>query len=158
MRRNRLRSFTIDAENEEEYIKEYEKIKSRLSQMNFNKNQIQGKINEDDEDDLCYKKHKSDFNLNDSNEDNYSDLGANNNEDEDNLIYENDEILKHGEEAITKKENSEEQGIEILVNFLKSDVDKIFLKSLNIFIFSLIRKFFLCTIPASFVSCITIDG
>ena len=36
MRRNRMRSYTIDAENEEEFIKEYDRIqKSRLSQLNF---------------------------------------------------------------------------------------------------------------------------
>ena len=125
MRRNRLRSFAIDAENEEEYIKEYEKTKSRLSQMVF-KNRIQEKINEDDKDDLGYQKKQksSDLNFNDSYEDDYFDLGSNNNndDDEDNLLYENDEILKNGEEAITNKENSEEKGIEILLNFLKKTI------------------------------------
>ena len=125
MRRNRLRSFAIDAENEEEYIKEYEKTKSRLSQMVF-KNRIQEKINEDDKDDLGYQKKQksSDLNFNDSYEDDYFGLGSNNNndDDEDNLLYENDEILKNGEEAITNKENSEEKGIEILLNFLKKTI------------------------------------
>ena len=41
MRRNRLRSYTIDAENEEDYIKQYEMTKSRLSQLIFEKNKIQ---------------------------------------------------------------------------------------------------------------------
>ena len=36
MRRNRMRSYTIDAENEEEYIQEYDRLrKSRLSELNF---------------------------------------------------------------------------------------------------------------------------
>ena len=46
MRRARNRFYTIDAENEEEFIKEFENIKrSRLSQLNFEENQE----NEDDE-------------------------------------------------------------------------------------------------------------
>ena len=56
MRRNRMRSFTIYGENEEEYIKEYEKTKSRLSQMIFNKNEIKESLQEDEEDDLGFQK------------------------------------------------------------------------------------------------------
>ena len=40
MRRNRMRSVTIDAEDEEDFIQQYEKSKSRLSQINFEKNEI----------------------------------------------------------------------------------------------------------------------
>jgi hypothetical protein len=36
-----MRSFTIDAEDEEDFIQQYEKSKSRLSQINFEKNEIQ---------------------------------------------------------------------------------------------------------------------
>ena len=58
MRRNRLRSYTIDAENEEDYIKQYEMTKSRLSQLIFEKNKIQEQIPETEEDDLGYLKKK----------------------------------------------------------------------------------------------------
>ena len=56
MRRNRMRSYTIDAENEEEYIAEYDRIqKSRLSQIAFDQ-----KILEDEEEDgLSFNKHKN---------------------------------------------------------------------------------------------------
>ena len=37
MRRNRMRSFTIDAENEEDFIKQCEKSKSHLSEKLFKK-------------------------------------------------------------------------------------------------------------------------
>ena len=50
MRRNRMRSFTIDAENEEDFIKQYEKSKSHLSEMNFRKKQEQGNNIKDEED------------------------------------------------------------------------------------------------------------
>ena len=56
MRRNRMRSYTIDAENEEEFIKEYEKTKSRLSQMTFKNKEIKESIPEDEEDELNFQK------------------------------------------------------------------------------------------------------
>ena len=58
MRRNRMRSYTIDAENEEEFIKEYEKTKSRLSQMTFKNKEIKESIPEDEEDELNFQKLK----------------------------------------------------------------------------------------------------
>ena len=59
MRRNRMRSFTIDAENEEEFIKEYEKAKkSRLSQLNFVEKNEDGRISEVDEEELSPTKKK----------------------------------------------------------------------------------------------------
>ena len=111
MRRNRMRSVTIDAEDEEDFIQQYEKSKSRLSQINFKKNEIQEKIPEDEDDDLGYqKKKKSNFITNDSEEGDYSDLGALNNDDDEELLgvdYENDDIIKDEEDIIIKKENSD---------------------------------------------------
>ena len=93
MRRNRMRSFTIYGENEEEYIKEYEKTKSRLSQMIFNKNEIKESLQEDEEDDLGFQKKQS-FHFNNLDEEDDSDLGALNNDDDEELIgheYDNQE-------------------------------------------------------------------
>ena len=126
MRRNRIRSVTIDAEDEEDFIQQYEKSKSRLSQINFKKNEIQEKIPEDEDDDLSYqKKKKSNFITNDSEEGDYSDLGALNNDDDEELLgvdYENDDIIKDEEDIIIKKENSDEKGIEVLVTYLKNTI------------------------------------
>ena len=126
MRRNRMRSFTIDAEDEEDFIQQYEKSKSRLSQINFEKNEIQEKMSEEEDDDLNYqKKKKSTFQINDSEEADYSDLGAiNNDEDEElyGLDYENDDIIKDEEDITIKKENSDEKGIEVLVTYLKNTI------------------------------------
>ena len=116
MRRNRMRSYTIDAENEEEFIKEYEKTKSRLSQMTFKNKEIKESIPEDEEDELNFqKKPKLSFHLSENDEDNDSDLGVINNDDDEDLLgadCEND----------IKQEHSEEKGIGILVNFLKTSV------------------------------------
>ena len=116
MRRNRMRSYTIDAENEEEFIKEYEKTKSRLSQMTFKNKEIKESIPEDEEDELNFqKKQKLSFHLSENDEDNDSDLGVINNDDDEDLLgadCEND----------IKQEHSEEKGIGILVNFLKTSV------------------------------------
>ena len=116
MRRNRMRSYTIDAENEEEFIKEYEKTKSRLSQMTFKNKEIKESIPEDEEDELNFqKKPKLSFHLSENDEDNDSDLGSINNDDDEDLLgadCEND----------IKQEHSEEKGIGILVNFLKTSV------------------------------------
>ena len=116
MRRNRLRSYTIDAENEEEFIKEYEKTKSRLSQMIFKSKEIKESIPEDEEEELNYqKKPKLSFHIDENDEDNDSDLGAINNYDDEDLLgpeYEND----------TKPEHPEDKGIGILVNFLKTSI------------------------------------
>ena len=126
MRRNRIRSVTIDAEDEEDFIQQYEKSKSRLSQLNFKKNEIQEKIPEDEDDDLGYqKKKKSNFITNDSEEGDYSDLGALNNDDDEELLgvdYENEDIFKNEEDIIIKKENSDEKGIEVLVTYLKNTI------------------------------------
>ena len=125
MRRNRMRSVTIDAEDKEDFIQQYEKSKSRLSQLNFEKNKIQEKIPEED-DDLGYQKKKKSISLlNDSEEGDYSDLGALNNDDDEELLgvdYENDDIIKDEEDIIIKKENSDEKGIEVLVTYLKNTI------------------------------------
>ena len=120
-----MRSVTIDAEDEEDFIQQYEKSKSRLSQLNFEKNKIQEKIPEED-DDLGYQKKKKSISLlNDSEEGDYSDLGALNNDDDEELLgvdYENDDIIKDEEDIIIKKENSDEKGIEVLVTYLKNTI------------------------------------
>ena len=121
-----MRSVTIDAEDEEDFIQQYEQSKSRLSQLNFKKNEIQEKIPEDEDDDLGYqKKKKSNFITNYSEEGDYSDLGALNNDDDEELLgvdYENDDIIKDEEDIIIKKENSDEKGIEVLVTYLKNTI------------------------------------
>ena len=135
MRRTRNRFFTIDAQNEEEFIKEYENMKkSRLSEMNFQKNSA---YNADEvigsEEDLLSSK-KPGFKLtNSDSDDGYEGLGAGGglgvgggiDEDEDNLgqIYEDDEILR-GEEGIiaNQKQNIEEKGLEMLCLYLKNSV------------------------------------
>ena len=117
MRRTRMRYYSIDAKNKEEFLKECEIIKSRLSKKIFEKNEIKESIPEDEEDNLGFqKKPKLSFHFNDSEED--SDLGAINNDDDEELLgiqYENEEINN-------RKERNEEKGIDILVNFLKSSV------------------------------------
>ena len=111
-----MRSFTIYGENEEEYIKEYEKTKSRLSQMIFNKNEIKESLQEDEEDDLGFQKKQS-FHFNNLDEEDDSDLGALNNDDDEDLIgYEYD-----NQENITK-DNTGDKGIEILVSYLKTSI------------------------------------
>ena len=135
MRRARNRFFTIDAQNEEEFIKEYENMKkSRLSEMNFQKNSA---YNADEvigsEEDLLSSK-KPGFKLtNSDSDDGYEGLGAGGglgvgggiDEDEDNLgqIYEDDEILR-GEEGMipNQKQNIEEKGLEMLCLYLKNSV------------------------------------
>ena len=135
MRRTRNRFFTIDAQNEEEFIKEYENMKkSRLSEMNFQKNSA---YNADEvigsEEDLLSSK-KPGFKLtNSDSDDGYEGLGAEGglgvgggiDEDEDNLgqIYEDDEILRGEEGMITnQKQNIEEKGLEMLCLYLKNSV------------------------------------
>ena len=114
MKRNRLRSFTIDAENKEEFIKEYEKEKSRLSKINFTKEQIPESIHEDEEDNLGNPKNsKLSFHFNNL-EDEDSDLGE--------INYDDEEDLLRTEEANIKAKKNEERGIDILVNFLKTSI------------------------------------
>ena len=123
-----MRSYTIDAENEEEFIAEYDRIqKSRLSKIAFDH-----KILEDEEEDgLSFNKHK---NEEEDDGDEYCGLGAAKYEvdedDEDNLglgkdNYDEDDILKESEEDLIKKENNEEKGLEILYYYLKSSINEI---------------------------------
>ena len=129
-RRTRNRYYTIDAENEEEYIKEYEKMKkSRLSELNFQQKSKEYsssiQYNEQDEEGLSLKKSFNNESI--DSDDDYSGLGGKGlNEDEDNLggIYEDDEILK-GDESLIKNQNNqniEEKGIEMLCYYLKNSV------------------------------------
>ena len=63
-----MRSYTIDAENEEDFIKEYEKIKrSRLSKLNFEEKEENDKISEVEEEECLSpkKKRKISFHFND---------------------------------------------------------------------------------------------
>ena len=115
MRRTRMRYYSIDAKNKEEFLKECEITKSRLSKKIFEKNEIKESIPEDEEDNLGFqKKPKLSFHFNDSEED--SDLGAINNDDDEELLG-----IQY-EEINNRKERNEEKGIDILVNFLKSSV------------------------------------
>ena len=134
MRRNRMRSYTIDAENEEEFIKEYERIRrSRLSKLNFEeKEKNEERIIEDDEEDsLAFNKPKNLLKENNSgDEDDYGGLGVINDEEdeEDNLgkdNYDEDDIFKGSEDDLIKRENNEEKGIEILYYYLKSSISEI---------------------------------
>ena len=132
MRRNRMRSYTIDAENEEEFIKEYDRMqKSRLSQLNFDEKIKNEEILEDEEEDgLSFHKQKK---LNNSGEeDEYSGLGGTLNgydeDEEDNLgkdNYDEEDILKESEDDLIKIENNEERGIEILCYYLKNSIIEI---------------------------------
>ena len=132
-RRARNRYFTIDAQNEEEYIKEYENMKkSRLSEINFQKNLNQNcpkeQCDEIEEESHSPKKSKQylSFENEDSDED-YLGVGAKDglDEDEDCLgqAYEEDDILK-GEESLIKNQNVnvEEKGIDMLCYYLKNSV------------------------------------
>ena len=120
MRRNRQRYLTIDAKNAEEYLKEYEKSKSHLSEKLFKKKEITETIKEEEEDNLGTQRQLSSyFHINNfENEDGDSDLGAFNNEDDEELIRNE---YEKGDENI-KKAGIEETGIDILVNFLKTSI------------------------------------
>ena len=126
MRRNRMRSMTIDAENEEDFIRQYDKAKNNSSKQILYKKENKENIDEDEDDELTdNKKPKESFNVKEIDEDEYSDLGAINNDDEEELLgneYENDDVLKYGEDYIIKKENNDEKGIEVLVAYLKSTI------------------------------------
>ena len=126
MRRKRMRSMTIDAENEEDFIRQYDKAKNNSSKQILYKKENKENINKDEDDELTdNKKPKESFNVKEIDEDEYSDLGAINNDDEEELLgneYENDDVLKYGEDYIIKKENNDEKGIEVLVAYLKSTI------------------------------------
>ena len=126
MRRNRMRSMTIDAENEEDFIRQYDKAKNNSSRQILYKKENKENIDKDEDDELTdNKKPKESFNVKEIDEDEYSDLGAINNDDEEELLgneYENDDVLKYGEDYIIKKENNDEKGIEVLVAYLKSTI------------------------------------
>ena len=126
MRRNRMRSMTIDAENEEDFIRQYDKAKNNSSKQILYKKENKENIDKDEDDELTdNKKPKESFNVKEIDEDEYSDLGAINNDDEEELFgneYENDDVLKYGEDYIIKKENNDEKGIEVLVAYLKSTI------------------------------------
>ena len=121
-----MRSYTIDAENEEEYIKEYERIrKSRLSELNFKEKNNDEGILESEEDPL---KPKINSNLNDL-DDEYSGLGGFKEEDEEDYLakdnYDDSDIIKDSEDEIIKKENNEEKGIELLCYYLKNSINEL---------------------------------
>ena len=130
-RRTRNRYYTIDAENEEEFIKEYENMKkSRLSELNFQKNSNEKTSPNyiEQEESLSPRKSKKSLNFADIDSDeDYLGLGTKPglDDDEDCLgrIYEEDDILK-GEETLIKNQNQnvEEKGIEMLCYYLKNSV------------------------------------
>ena len=121
-----MRSMTIDAENEEDFIRQYDKAKNNSSKQILYKKENKENIDKDEDDELTdNKKPKESFNVKEIDEDEYSDLGAINNDDEEELLgneYENDDVLKYGEDYIIKKENNDEKGIEVLVAYLKSTI------------------------------------
>lgn len=127
-----MRSYTIDAETEDEFIQEYEKTKkSRLSRMNFEEKEDNGRISEVDEEEALSprKPKKKSFHYNDCDEDDdYSGLGCviNNDDDDDEDMLgqelDDDEIIKESEDSLIKKDNNEEKGIEILCYYLKTSV------------------------------------
>ena len=121
-----MRSMTIDAENEEDFIRQYDKAKNNSSKQILYTKENKENIDQDEDDELTdNKKPKESFNVKEIDEDEYSDLGAINNDDEEELLeneYENDDVLKYGENYIIKKENNDEKGIEVLVAYLKSTI------------------------------------
>ena len=130
MRRTRNRYYTIDAQNEEEFIKEYDNMKkSRLSEMNFKqKSKEDNPPIEQEEESSSPRKQKPFLNIgNSDSEDDYLGVcrksGLDEDEDAFGQIYEDDEILK-GEESLIKNQNqnSEEKGLEMLCFYLKNSV------------------------------------
>ena len=131
MRRYRNRYFTIEAENQEEFIKEFEKNKkSRLSKLNFENKENDEKLQEiEEEESLSQNKNKNTFNFNDAyDDDEYSGLGANkyldDDDEEDNLGVDlnEDDLIRDSEDSFIKKENNEEKGLEILCYYLKNSI------------------------------------
>ena len=130
MRRTRNRYYTIDAQTEEEFIKEYDNMKkSRLSEMNFKqKSKEDNPPIEQEEESSSPRKQKPFLNIgNSDSEDDYLGVcrksGLDEDEDAFGQIYEDDEILK-GEESLIKNQNqnSEEKGLEMLCYYLKNSV------------------------------------
>ena len=131
MRRYRNRYFTIEAENQEEFIKEFEKNKkSRLSKLNFENKENGEKLQEiEEEESLSQNKNKNTFNFNDVyDDDEYSGLGANkyldDDDEEDNLGVDlnEEDLIRDSEDSFIKKENNEEKGLEILCYYLKNTI------------------------------------
>ena len=131
MRRYRNRYFTIEAENQEEFIKEFEKNKkSRLSKLNFENKENDEKLQEiEEEESLSQNKNKNTFNCNDAyDDDEYSGLGANkyldDDDEEDNLGVDlnEEDLIRDSEDSFIKKENNEEKGLEILCYYLKNTI------------------------------------
>ena len=128
-RRTRSRYYTIDAENEEDFIKEYENMrKSRLTELEFDNKEEKEKIQETDEEELLSpRKNRGSISYNNlEDEGEYSGLGAMkdlDDEEEDDLAqhYEDDEILKKSEDDIIK-DNNEEKGLEVLCYYLKNSI------------------------------------
>ena len=122
-----MRSYTIDAENEEEFIKEYERMKkSRISEMVVKENNEEEQISES-EDNLNKQNNLDD-------DDEYSGLGglgvgAYKDEDEEDFFeknnYDENDIIKESEDEIINKDNSEEKGIEILCYYLKNNINEL---------------------------------
>ena len=129
MRRHRNRFYTIDAENEVEFIKELDSMrKSKLSLLNFEEKEEDKKIQETEEEEaLSPRKNRKSIHFNDENEGEYSSLGAYKDsmeDDEDNLgaDYIDEDMLKESEDSLIKKDNNEEKGLEILCYYLKNSV------------------------------------
>lgn len=133
MRRYRMRSITIDAENEEDFIQEYDRIKkSKLSQINFNSKVEFDQIKEEgvqdeeiDNEDLGIKflrKSRTDnkeikYKLyNEEEEDEYGNLGGSGNvdsEEEDNLGIPKEKNFWRKKRLDEENSNNEEESNEI---------------------------------------------
>ena len=62
MRRNRMRSMTIDAEDEEDFIQQYNKIKNAVSAQISNKKEKEKEENKiEDDDELGFQKEQKNY-------------------------------------------------------------------------------------------------
>ena len=139
MRRTRNRFYTIDAENEEEFIKEIEnKTKSKLSSLAFKDKEEDEKIQEmDEEEALSPRKGKNSFHLNDLDDDEeYSGLGPlkDLDDNEDNFDQDiDDDMLKQTEDDLIRKKFTDEE-IEMIpsinISAGNSTTDRVFLLSI----------------------------
>ena len=130
-----MRSVTIDAENEEEFNKEYEEIQRKRNKKQ-NLDEENQKISEETENEYLSQNNKD-------NQDDYDGLGAF--ADYGNDFDNSSENEKINEDDLIKNENREERGIELLCLYLKNSVnaktkdfknikesEKIFYKNKNI--------------------------
>lgn len=148
--RRRMRSVTIDAENEEEFNREYDrihKVQSRLSQRNFSLEDDENRVEEVDEREGSEHSRGNSINFNNENsdeEDEYGGLGGGGGGlgfgggRERRRIYDEDEdeeddglgagnvdenIIKETEEELCQKNrNNEEKNLDLICLYLKNSI------------------------------------